>query len=601
MFFKEGGGITFASSWKTWPDGEVIGSLAHEIGHFANVKADTDFKSAYAVPSSSPDAYAMSAMVGLHQEGEAVYNNWVVQQEILSNNGPQIYLAGEYKANPDGSVSSTGLQSSLDTQHATDIRSSSLIGSDRQILIDSAMGVYATLPNSVNRQAYFNYYGAASGAQAPAPGTLQSVTFTNNNATNQIGSMSENYSSGNTIQVKFTGTAPSTSTVTNPSGNLLTENVYTSATVNANNATVNLLNGATATVNGTGNTINAGNNVTVTANGTNNTINTGANDLVCTSNNVCNVGANVATGQSIGLTTVDGNGDKIYAENPHTAVDISGQYDTAYGNNDSINFSGSTSGDAVDGTGDSGADWAGVAVDTSASTSDPYPGGSGLDCPDGIDPIIFNLAGGGVQTQGLNTSAARFDMQNSGQADRTGWGTAGEGYLLYDPNDTDNTTAITQDSQLVAGFGALQSLAQQVDGMGTGTLGASDALWQTLKVWGDTTGTGQFQSGQLYTLDQLGIAGINLDATHISQDSNGNTILDDGTYTRADGTTGDIAEVNLMFNPGNGQTPSAADTFAQKQVNQLIQAMAAYAPDAAGSIVAQALPQDQTTLQLAAH
>lgn len=420
MFFKEGGGITFASNWKTWPDGEVIGSLAHEIGHFANVKADTDFKSAYAVPSSSPDAYAMSAMVGLHQEGEAVYNNWVVQREILSNNGPQIYLAGEYKANPDGSVSSTGLQSLLDTQHATDIRSSSLIGSNRQILIDSAMGVYATLPNSVNWQAYFNYYGAASGAQAPAPGTLQSVTFTNNNATNQIGSMSENYSSGNTIQVKFTGTAPSTSTVTNPSGNLLTENVYTSATVNANNATVNLLNGATATVNGTGNTINAGNNVTVTANGTNNTINTGANDLVCTSNNVFNVGANVAT-------------------------------------------------------------------------------------------------------------------------------------------------------------------------------------WQTLKVWGDTTGTGQFQSGQLYTLDQLGIAGINLDATHISQDSNGNTILDDGTYTRADGTTGDIAGVNLMFNPGNGQTPSAADTFAQKQVNQLIQAMAAYAPDAAGSIVAQALPQDQTTLQLAAH
>ncbi|KVN25510.1 hypothetical protein WJ63_15355 [Burkholderia pyrrocinia] len=187
-------------------------------------------------------------------------------------------------------------------------------------------------------------------------------------------------------------------------------------------------------------------------------------------------------------------------------------------------------------------------------------------------------------------------MQNNRQKVQTGWGTAGEGYLVYDPNDPNNTMAVTQDSQLVAGFGALQSLAQQVDGVGHGALTAADALWSSLKVWVDTSGTGQFQSEQLMNLDQLGITSINLDGAQVNQNTNGNEILVDSTFTRADGSTGDVAGVNLMYNPTATASP------ADGQVRSLIAAMASYGAPAASTTLSAPVQQDlHTALAASVH
>ncbi|MDR6475163.1 hypothetical protein J2778_002663, partial [Paraburkholderia graminis] len=224
-----------------------------------------------------------------------------------------------------------------------------------------------------------------------------------------------------------------------------------------------------------------------------------------------------------------------------------------------------------------------------------------LVCGTGTDPIILNLDGESVETTSLSVSPASFDMQNNGQPVQTAWGTAGEGYLIFDPNDADNTTVITQDSQLVGGFGALQSLAQRADGSGSGSLTAGDALWDDLKVWVDTTGTGQFQSGQLYSLSQLGITSINLDGTQVNRDSNGNQILVDSTFAYADGTTGDIAGVNLMFN-GSPDGPVTA-SLADLQINNLIASMATFGaqPAASSPLVAAAQQHPQTMLAASLH
>ncbi|CAM2198502.1 protein of unknown function (plasmid) [Paraburkholderia kururiensis] len=219
------------------------------------------------------------------------------------------------------------------------------------------------------------------------------------------------------------------------------------------------------------------------------------------------------------------------------------------------------------------------------------------------DPIILNLSGGPVQTTSLSGSTTTFDMQNNGQQVQTAWGTAGEGYLVYDPNDAGNSATVTQDSQLVGGFDQLQALAQQADGSSTGSLNATDALWNSLKVWVDTTGTGQFQSGELYSLSQLGITSIDLDGTQVNQNSNGNQILVDSTFTYTNGRTGDIAAVNLMYNAGAAQPASTATAgLAEIQLNRLIASMASYGVDGTGEAVtglAQATPESM--LAVAAH
>jgi len=68
-----------------------------------------------------------------------------------------------------------------------------------------------------------------------------------------------------------------------------------------------------------------------------------------------------------------------------------------------------------------------------------------------------------------------------------------------------------------------------------------------MKVWVDSAGTAAFSAGALKTVDSLGIASINVNASHVNQRVNGNTILDDSTFTWKTGGTGDIAGVAFSF------------------------------------------------------
>src|SRR5450830_1438648 len=230
-----------------------------------------------------------------------------------------------------------------------------------------------------------------------------------------------------------------------------------------------------------------------------------------------------------------------------------------------------------------GADSPAVSVggDSPAETGGQDPEPPPFDDPDPFDddPVLLNLKGGKVQTTSLSGSGTYFDMQNNGQKVQTGWATAGEGMLVYDPN---NTGTVTDDANLVAGFGALSTLANQTGGV----LDASNSLWNELKVWVDPTGDANFQQGQLYSLSQLGISSVNLASTAEQVNSNGNTILNDSTFTWNNGTTGDIAGVNLAFNPNaveNTVTAAASsDPALSGSLNNLIQSMAAFTDGSTG-------------------
>ncbi|MBP1314194.1 hypothetical protein [Herbaspirillum sp. 1130] len=324
------------------------------------------------------------------------------------------------------------------------------------------------------------------------------------------------------------------------------------------------------------------------------------------------------TGTSDG-TTVTGNYDETVVGGWKDDSYIQGQGDSTYvtgSGNDNTYVSGISDGTLVTGNYDetfsSGSDDSeiiegqGDVTPTPSGDGDTVDYGGTLDAPsspdmpddpfnDDDDPLILSLNKDPVKTQGLSNTAAVFDMQNSGQAVKTGWGTAGEGYLVYDPNDAADSTVVKQDHQLVAGFSALQALAQAVDGTSKGWLNGSDSLWGDLKVWVDTTGTGQFQQGQLMSLDQLGITGIDLNASTVHENSNGNTILSDGRYMLASGETGDIAGVDLVFN-------TDASAGAANKVTQLIQAMASYSPESSSStVISPDLSTAQQTLLATPH
>lgn len=107
-------------------------------------------------------------------------------------------------------------------------------------------------------------------------------------------------------------------------------------------------------------------------------------------------------------------------------------------------------------------------------------------------------------------------MANTGQPVQPGWLTPGEGVLVYYPNQTGT---VTDEANLVGGYSQLDQLA----GSDSGALTSASPLWADLKVWIDPTGTAAFSPSDLLTLDQAGIASLNLSAQPTMIDSNSNT------------------------------------------------------------------------------
>lgn len=157
-----------------------------------------------------------------------------------------------------------------------------------------------------------------------------------------------------------------------------------------------------------------------------------------------------------------------------------------------------------------------------------------------IDPIILDLGGNGVNLTPLATSNALFDLHGTGFAVHTGWVGPDDGFLVVDRNGDGIVNGISElfGNAEIGGFAALSAL----DSNGDGVINALDPEFASLKLWVDADGDGQTDAGELKTLAQHGITAINLAATPIEHMVNGNMIGALGSYQRANGSTGEVAE-----------------------------------------------------------
>ncbi|MEW6351489.1 MAG: hypothetical protein AB1646_20750 [Thermodesulfobacteriota bacterium] len=170
------------------------------------------------------------------------------------------------------------------------------------------------------------------------------------------------------------------------------------------------------------------------------------------------------------------------------------------------------------------------------------------------DPLVLDLDGNGIQTtrEGRAWSEGRafFDLNSDGFAERTGWVSANDGLLVWDRNDNGfiddgrelfgSGTALTAGGAASTGFQALADLDSNHDGI----ISSTDAAFSLLRVWKDQDEDGFSFPTDLYTLEELGIASINLTPAGAGSgtDAQGNTQDRVGTFTWADGSSGQIAE-----------------------------------------------------------
>ena len=177
----------------------------------------------------------------------------------------------------------------------------------------------------------------------------------------------------------------------------------------------------------------------------------------------------------------------------------------------------------------------------------------------------------GVQTVGIAQAGVQFDLGNTGASNASvGWITPGEGFLVNLPT---GATTISNGSELFGtatvlpngqtasdGFAALSAFDQN----GNGVIDANDAIFSKLQVWVDTGTNGTTPVGQLFSLSQLNIKSLNLNAQVSGQNSNGNTIGLVSSYSTTDGKTHELADVWLTSTAGTGTAVSQLSSALSK-------------------------------------
>ena len=164
-------------------------------------------------------------------------------------------------------------------------------------------------------------------------------------------------------------------------------------------------------------------------------------------------------------------------------------------------------------------------------------------------PLILDLDGDGVETIGTNSNVY-FDHDDNGFAENSGWVGKDDGLLVRDLNNNGqiddgtelfgNNSVLSSGEKAANGFEALKDLDSNNDGI----FNSSDTAWNQVKVWKDANSNGFVDEGELLTLEQANVSGINLDYENsTTTDENGNQHNQTGTFIKTDGSTGSVHDV----------------------------------------------------------
>ena len=277
-------------------------------------------------------------------------------------------------------------------------------------------------------------------------------------------------------------------------------------------------------------------------------------------------GNDILKGDAGNDTMTGGAGNDTFVLGP-TGVDIITDYSNVAGNSDVIDVSEYVSvaagTDVIGGqyirvttTGsvqidaDGGGTWVTVATVNTGPASyniQYYSGGvlTTVNVTPSAPPIGIDMDGDGQVSFLATDAGATFDYGAGKVA--TAWVAGNDGILVRDANH-DGQASATEIVFATSGSD-LQGLAAY-DSNHDGQLSSADAAFADFDVWQDANSNGVVDQGEMHSLTALGIASISLSSDGIAYSAAGGdvSVVGTGSYTRADGSTGVLADA--VFNTG---------------------------------------------------
>jgi Ca2+-binding RTX toxin-like protein len=183
------------------------------------------------------------------------------------------------------------------------------------------------------------------------------------------------------------------------------------------------------------------------------------------------------------------------------------------------------------------------------------PAPAGLNDTIPSSPLILDLDGDGIETVGLD-AGIQFDLNNDGFRQTVAWAGADDGLLALD-RDGDgritggfelfgNHTSLQNGKTAANGFLALADFDSNNDGW----IDANDDIWGDLRIWRDINQNGDSEEGELFTLDDLGVARLNLNYVNSNlKDEHGNAFRQIGSYEDTEGNIREMVDVWFQTNP----------------------------------------------------
>ncbi|MEZ5691991.1 MAG: calcium-binding protein [Rickettsiales bacterium] len=164
----------------------------------------------------------------------------------------------------------------------------------------------------------------------------------------------------------------------------------------------------------------------------------------------------------------------------------------------------------------------------------------------GIDPLILDMDGDGVELNARLGVSPFYDIDADGFAEQTGWARGDDAFLVRDLNANgiiDDVSEMFGDVT-TTGFDALRVLDSNNDGV----IDAADNEFSTLLLWQDVNENMLTDAGELTSLNAAGITSIDLSSTPSGELVAGNYVDSVGSFTLSDGSTREIADVTFRAN-----------------------------------------------------
>ncbi len=163
-----------------------------------------------------------------------------------------------------------------------------------------------------------------------------------------------------------------------------------------------------------------------------------------------------------------------------------------------------------------------------------------------MDPIVLDLNGDGLDLRSIEDGVV-YDIKGDGSEVQTGFVQGDDALLFFDSDGngycSSGTELFGNQEGDANGFAELSSYDENNDGV----INSADSVYKDLKVWNDLNGDGKSQLDEIRTLEEAGVSELSLEYEDTSIENAGNVITQQGTFTRSDGTSGYMVDVDFQY------------------------------------------------------